>query len=236
MNSQMLPGRGTEAAERAEDRFFDALAAGDVARIEDLLHEDFLIVDVMSGGVADRASFLAALRDRLVAFDRVQLVERAGRRYGDSAVIVGRTEMSGTFGGAPFAAASRYTHVLVRDGDDRWRLVSAQGTHDPRRRADGLVTSRDVLGRPPRGGAALRGGGRRQLCARAGRRRPGGLPSRRAGVELPVPRRCSPSSPRAGCAASRSTCSWCRGPRVLWPFTWVSEAGQSFSTWKHSPS
>ena len=128
MNSQMVPGRGTEAAERAEERFFDALAAGDVARIEDLLHEDFLIVDLMSGGVADRASFLAALRDRLVAFDRVQLVERAGRRHGDRAVIVGRTEMSGTFGGAPFAAASRYTHVLVRDGDDRWRLVSAQGT------------------------------------------------------------------------------------------------------------
>jgi ketosteroid isomerase-like protein len=128
MNSQTPPRGGTDAAERAEDRFFDALAAGDVARIENLLHEDFLIVDVMSGGVADRASFLAALRDQLVAFDRVQLVERAGRRYGDSAVIVGRTEMSGTFGGAPFAAASRYTHVLVCDGDDRWRLVSAQGT------------------------------------------------------------------------------------------------------------
>ena len=128
MNDQTLPRAATDAAENAEDRFFDALAAGDVARIEDLLHDDFLIVDVMSGGVADRASFLAALRERLVEFDRVQLVERAGRRYGDSAVIVGRTEMSGTFGGAPFAAASRYTHVLVRDGDDRWRLVSAQGT------------------------------------------------------------------------------------------------------------
>jgi ketosteroid isomerase-like protein len=83
---------------------------------------------MMRGGVADRASFLAALRDRVVAFDRVVLVERTTRRYGDAAVIVGRTEMSGTFGGAPFAAASRYTHVLVRDGDDRWRLATAQGT------------------------------------------------------------------------------------------------------------
>src|SRR3954470_14274269 len=88
MNSQMLPGRGTEAAERAEDRFFDALAAGDVARIEDLLHEDFLIVDVMSGGVADRASFLAALRDRLVAVDRVPLLERAGPPPGGRAGLV----------------------------------------------------------------------------------------------------------------------------------------------------
>ena len=45
----------------------------------------------------------------------MQLVERATRRYGDTAVIVGRTEMSGSFGGATFAAASRYTHVLLRE-------------------------------------------------------------------------------------------------------------------------
>jgi ketosteroid isomerase-like protein len=128
MNDQTLPRARTDTAENAEVRFFAALAAGNVGRIEDLLHEEFLIVDVMSGGVADRASFLAALRDRVVDFDRVQLVERAARRYGDVAVIVGRTEMSGTFGGAPFAAASRYTHVLVRDRDDRWRLATAQGT------------------------------------------------------------------------------------------------------------
>jgi ketosteroid isomerase-like protein len=51
MNSQTPPGRGTEAAERAEDRFFDALAAGDVARIEDLLHEDFLIVAMTRSSV-----------------------------------------------------------------------------------------------------------------------------------------------------------------------------------------
>lgn len=66
--------------------------------------------------------------DRVVAFDRVVLAERTTRRYGDAAVIVGRTDISGTFGGAPFAAAGRDTHVLVRAGDDRWRLASAQGT------------------------------------------------------------------------------------------------------------
>lgn len=82
----------------------------------------------MRCGVADRASFLAALGDRVVEFDRVVLVERTTERYGDAAVIVGPTEMSGTFGEAPLAAASRCTHVLVRDGDDRWRLATAQGT------------------------------------------------------------------------------------------------------------
>jgi ketosteroid isomerase-like protein len=118
----------TAEAERAEDQFFEALLAAAAERLGELLADDFVIVDVMSGGVADRAAFIAALRDRLVEFERVDLLERVTRRYGDTAIMVGRTEMSGSFGGAPFSAASRYTHVLVRGGDGRWRLASAQGT------------------------------------------------------------------------------------------------------------
>jgi hypothetical protein len=38
------------------------------------------------------------------------------------------TEMAGAFGGVGFAASSRYTHVLMSDGDGRWRLATAQGT------------------------------------------------------------------------------------------------------------
>jgi hypothetical protein len=41
-------------------------------------------------------------------------------------VVVGRTAMRGSFQGAEFVAASRYTHVYVDDGG--WRLASAQGT------------------------------------------------------------------------------------------------------------
>ena len=78
--------------------------------------------------MVDRPSFIAALRDGLVGFERVHLVERVTRRYGDTAIIVGRTEMSGSFDGAKFAAASRYTHVLLRERDGHWRLASAQGT------------------------------------------------------------------------------------------------------------
>jgi ketosteroid isomerase-like protein len=116
----------TAQAERAEDQFFEALLAVAAERLDELLADDFLIVDVMSGGVADRTAFIAALRDRLFEFERVDVVERVTRRYGDTTILVGRTEMSGSLGGAPFSAASRYTHVLVRGGDGRWRLASAQ--------------------------------------------------------------------------------------------------------------
>ncbi len=95
-----LPTSSASEAEFAEDQYFDALVAGDVERIEELLTKEFLIVDVMSAGVVDRPSFIAALRDGLVGFERVHLVERVTRRYGDTAIIVGRTEMSGSFDGA----------------------------------------------------------------------------------------------------------------------------------------
>jgi ketosteroid isomerase-like protein len=121
-------GDSRSEAESAEDQYFEALVAGDIEQLEDLLAEDFLIVDVMSGSVTDRTAFIAALRDRLLEFERVHLIDRLTRRYGDAAIIIGRTDMAGTFAGAGFAAASRYTHVLFREGGGRWRLATAQGT------------------------------------------------------------------------------------------------------------
>jgi ketosteroid isomerase-like protein len=127
-SSQPSPPRSASDAELAEDRFFAALLAGDPEELEKHLSDDFLIVDVMSGAVAGRAPFIAALRDESLKFDRITLIERDARRHGDTAIIVGRTQVAGSFAGASFTAGSRYTHVLLRGQEDRWRLVSAQGT------------------------------------------------------------------------------------------------------------
>ena len=115
-------------AELAEDRFFGALLASDLEQLERLLTNDFLIIDVMSGATTDRASFIAAFNQRALLFDRIDVVERLSRRHGDTVIIVGRTQMAGSFNAAPFAAASRYTHVLVRERDGQWQLANAQGT------------------------------------------------------------------------------------------------------------
>lgn len=110
-----------------EDAFFRALEQGDASRLESLLTGDFLIVDVMRGGTAGRAEFLGPLASGDLKFERVELVERAVRHYGDVAVVVGRTAMTGAFAGQQFTAASRYTHVFVQ-ADGTWKLASAQGT------------------------------------------------------------------------------------------------------------
>ncbi len=114
---------------RAEESFFAALLAADLGALTGVLAEDFLIVDVMSGQVADRAAILGAVESGDLEFlevvrDPTQAVVR--HRPG-AAVVVGRTRMTMRFLGSESTVESRYTHVYAQDADG-WRLLSAQGT------------------------------------------------------------------------------------------------------------
>ena len=111
----------------ADDAFFGALVAADGTALDALLADDFAIIDVMRGAEADKAAFVAVVGGGQVVFDSIEPAERRVRAYDKTAVITGRTAMSGSFAGAPFSAASRYTHVFVDRGGG-WRLVAAQGT------------------------------------------------------------------------------------------------------------
>jgi ketosteroid isomerase-like protein len=112
----------------AEDDFIDALVEGDVGSLQRLLADDFVLVDVRRGGEIGRSALLDAMAARQLRIAGLDVVERRVRRYGEVAVVVGRTAMRGDVGGEPFVAASRYTHVLARGAAGEWRLVSAQGT------------------------------------------------------------------------------------------------------------
>lgn len=122
------PPQRVETPELADDTFFAALIDGDTPRLDSLLAKDFVIIDVLSGTAIDRGLFIAAVGDLVVTFSSIDVAERTARRYRDVAIIVGRTAISGTFEDTAFSVASRYTHVFVRDGNDRWVLASAQGT------------------------------------------------------------------------------------------------------------
>src|SRR3954453_2579954 len=115
-------------AQTADDRFFAALLAADAPALRELLAEGFTIIDVLGGSVVERDPFIAAVRDRIVGFQEIEVVERAARGYGeDTAIIVGRPRMAGSFAGSPFEVKSRYTHVFVQV-DGSWQLAAAQGT------------------------------------------------------------------------------------------------------------
>ena len=113
--------------EDADHCFFKALREGDAPALEGLLTEDFVLVDVMRGAEVSRADLVGAVGGGQLRFDAIDLVASRVRRYGDTAVVTGQTEMRGRMGEASWLARSRYTHVYVEQ-DHRWRLASAQGT------------------------------------------------------------------------------------------------------------
>jgi uncharacterized protein (TIGR02246 family) len=121
-----MSNAGTDAAE-ADRRFFEALRGADTDALAGLLTDDFVLVDVLMGSEVSRPTLLEALAARKLTFDVVDVVTTRVRRYGDAAVVVGRTEMRGRAGDTAWSARSRYTHVFVTQ-NGRWRLASAQGT------------------------------------------------------------------------------------------------------------
>lgn len=120
----MADEQGPLAAER---RFFTALTEGNLEDLEQVLADDFLLIDVMSGSEIPRFALLEVLRSGQLRFEAIEPVEARVRLYGETAVVTGRTEMHGRYEDTSFTTKSRYTHVFVEQ-QGHWRLVAAQGT------------------------------------------------------------------------------------------------------------
>jgi ketosteroid isomerase-like protein len=108
-------------------QFFSALMAGNVEDLQQILADDFVMIEVMGGSEVTKSSLLEAMESGQLKFEAVKPAEMRVRTYPTTAMITGRTEISGRFNETPFATRSRYTHVYVEQ-QGRWRLVAAQGT------------------------------------------------------------------------------------------------------------
>jgi len=113
----------------AEAEFFAALVQGDSDALEDVLADDFIMVDVLSGSTIEKSLLISAIDSGELEFEEITAdeVDRSVRLYGGTAVVIGSTRMNGRYAGTPFAANSRYTHVYVSHSG-QWRMASAQGT------------------------------------------------------------------------------------------------------------
>ena len=111
----------------AEDRFFEALLLGDQSRLDLILDDNFLLIDVMTGSEVPKAALLDVVGSRQLVFEAIARIDARVRSYDGAAVVTGQTRMKGQYGGISFSTHSRYTHVYVHAANG-WRLVSAQGT------------------------------------------------------------------------------------------------------------
>jgi ketosteroid isomerase-like protein len=114
-----------------DQSFFDALVAGDLPLLKELLSDDFVLVGVEDGAVAGKAVILELVTSGALRFPRIDSFpdEAIVRIIGNVGIVVGRTGMNFTNpDGTAFSAGSRYTHVYATGSSGPWHLVSAQGT------------------------------------------------------------------------------------------------------------
>ncbi len=111
----------------ADRLFFSSLLDANLETLNQLLSNEFILIDILSGSEINKTSLLSVLKSGQVKFDAIELIESHMRIYPATALITGHTKMSGQFGETPFNINSRYTHVFIEQ-DDQWNMVAAQGT------------------------------------------------------------------------------------------------------------
>ena len=82
----------------ADRLFFTSLLEVRLDALDQLLSDDFILVDVMSGSEVAKSSLFSVMKSGQLKFEAVELVSSHVRLYQATAVILGRTQMKGWFG------------------------------------------------------------------------------------------------------------------------------------------
>jgi len=124
------PSAGLVARLKAQAEAWDrAIVAKDRAAIVANMAGDFRQIDGQ-GHVETRDSFVDDLMSPALVIDPYTVEDFEVRLYGDTALLSGRTRMTGHYDGKPFSSHYRYIDVYVRRGG-AWKIVSVQITRLP---------------------------------------------------------------------------------------------------------
>lgn len=119
-----VPTCSGDALREQADRWDKAIVAKDRVAIEANMADDFRQIDGR-GNVETKESFVQDLVGPALTIDPYTVEDFEIRRYGDVALLSGRTRMTGTYEGKAFATHYRYIDVYVcRAG--AWKIVSVQ--------------------------------------------------------------------------------------------------------------
>jgi len=110
-----------------DQQFFSAMIRSDLAALDRILTNDFILIDVIRASEVSKTMLLSVIQSGQLRFETIAPSDVRVRLYDRTAIIIGRTQMHGWFGEAPFSVQSRYTHVYIQY-PDQWCLASAQGT------------------------------------------------------------------------------------------------------------
>lgn len=114
---------------RQADAWDRAIVRKDAAAIAANMAEDFRQIGG-SGEIETKASFVADLVDPELRIEPYTVEDFEIRLYGDTALLSGRTRMTGSYKGKAFVSQYRYIDIYVRRSG-AWKIVSVQITRLP---------------------------------------------------------------------------------------------------------
>jgi ketosteroid isomerase-like protein len=114
---------------KLSDAWDSAIVRKDERAIADNMAEDFRQIDPRAN-LETKKSFVAGIMDPKLTIDPYTVEEFDIRQYGDTALLSGRTHMTGKYQGKVFESNYRYIDIYVRR-DGRWKIVSVQITRIP---------------------------------------------------------------------------------------------------------
>lgn len=106
------------------DAWDQAIVKKDRAAIEANMAADFRQIDGR-GNVETKASFVDGLVSPDLVIDPYTVADFEVRVYGETALLSGRTRMTGTYQGRAFESHYRYIDIYVKRGG-AWQIVSVQ--------------------------------------------------------------------------------------------------------------
>ena len=98
-----------------------AMIQNDPETIGHFMHDDWVIIG-SDGGVSDKATFLAQIRQGRLSHDTMTSEDLRIRGYGDVAVLIATGVSGGRFGGHQFREHERQSSVFVKERGE-WRCV-----------------------------------------------------------------------------------------------------------------
>ena len=111
---------------RLSDDWDKAIVRKDEKAIAANMADDFRMIDGY-GNVSAKQAFVADIVDPKLSIDPYSVEEFDVRVYGDTALLSGRTHMTGSHDGKPFESNYRYIDIYVRRAGT-WKIVSVQIT------------------------------------------------------------------------------------------------------------
>jgi ketosteroid isomerase-like protein len=123
----MAPRSVAGALAEIEARLALAWVARDRAFLEEILSDDWAVVDATGGIRSKKEVIEEAFETSRLRVDSARIEEVAVRLFGDTAVVRGRSEVAGSYNGESMAVSLRFTDVFLRR-NRRWLCIASHAS------------------------------------------------------------------------------------------------------------